>query len=392
MISSKGAGAANRLKVDYPHIIITHDICHAINLVLEHALESFPQEYIAGLSPLVKSITNSPLKTSQLRQAMLELGEDAHSIIKYVPTHWSSLDHCLRRIIILVEPLKLYLSKTNNQRMREWFNDKNITMLELLSCLIGHFDGYIIRFQKDNMDILLVCRLVKELTVLTAQQILDTDRMYKEYKIAAVSEQTQDELSYVDVVVSKVATTSQETLSRDYVRNTSSFIDYFHSNYHMQFKTLKKEDERFRMQFFTAAESFLKSAIWRIKSYLFGSSDNILLADCFSLKSSCSIGRLRELGGRFINTINPTRDLSTFNSQVGQLKLYHDEYKSIVNTNNTSNWLNAYKDRENELNKVYQLSRTVECFPYSSVNIERAFSHLKNVKNFPEESLPRRKH
>ena len=117
----KGAGAANRLKADYPHIIITHDICHAINLVLEYALESFPQEYISGSTSLVKSITNSPLKTSQLRQAMLELGEDVHSIIKYVSTRWSSLYDCLRRIIILVEPLKLYLSKTNNQRMREWF-------------------------------------------------------------------------------------------------------------------------------------------------------------------------------------------------------------------------------------------------------------------------------
>ena len=47
----------------------------------------------------------------------------------------------------------------------------------------------------------------------------------------------------------------------------------------MQYKTLEKEDERSRIQFFTAAESFLKFAIWRIKSYLFGSSDNILLAD-----------------------------------------------------------------------------------------------------------------
>ena len=34
MISSQGAGAANRLKETYNHIWITHDLCHIVNLSL----------------------------------------------------------------------------------------------------------------------------------------------------------------------------------------------------------------------------------------------------------------------------------------------------------------------------------------------------------------------
>jgi len=39
--SSKDAGITNRYSQEFPYLVITHDICHALNLVLSNAIETF---------------------------------------------------------------------------------------------------------------------------------------------------------------------------------------------------------------------------------------------------------------------------------------------------------------------------------------------------------------
>ena len=42
MISKKDAGLTNRLSIEVPHLVVVHDLCHAMNLVLASCIESFP--------------------------------------------------------------------------------------------------------------------------------------------------------------------------------------------------------------------------------------------------------------------------------------------------------------------------------------------------------------
>ncbi len=45
MISAAGAGATNRLQSNLPHLVISHDYCHALNLVIKIVIGCFPIKY-----------------------------------------------------------------------------------------------------------------------------------------------------------------------------------------------------------------------------------------------------------------------------------------------------------------------------------------------------------
>jgi len=69
MISSKaidGKGVTNRFKADLPYLIIIHDFCHALNLVLEQCLEAFPTEFTKIISKIASIFSRSPNKTARL--------------------------------------------------------------------------------------------------------------------------------------------------------------------------------------------------------------------------------------------------------------------------------------------------------------------------------------
>jgi len=67
MISSCGAGAANRLQGNLEHIIVTHDFCHCLNLIIKHATETFPTEPTRLVEQICQSFAKSALKTAQFR-------------------------------------------------------------------------------------------------------------------------------------------------------------------------------------------------------------------------------------------------------------------------------------------------------------------------------------
>ena len=54
MISSRGAGLANRLIKDYPYAIFVHDYSHIINIVAKNAVLELPKKIIK----MVKTITS----------------------------------------------------------------------------------------------------------------------------------------------------------------------------------------------------------------------------------------------------------------------------------------------------------------------------------------------
>ena len=42
MISSKDAGLSNRIMAEIPHVVHVRDLCHCYNLIIEDALQAFP--------------------------------------------------------------------------------------------------------------------------------------------------------------------------------------------------------------------------------------------------------------------------------------------------------------------------------------------------------------
>jgi hypothetical protein len=86
MISSRGAGATNRISVEIPLLIISYDICHALNLVMKKCIATFPKKYINIITEISSIFSYSGVKTAELQEIMEKKGTKPLKILRYVPT------------------------------------------------------------------------------------------------------------------------------------------------------------------------------------------------------------------------------------------------------------------------------------------------------------------
>jgi len=136
MISSKGAGATNRMQKEFSHIIVTHDLCHALSLALKHSIQTFPKEIYNIVLQISSHFSNSPQRTSLLKNLMTVASNKAqkvNSILRFVPTRWSSFYNCLERIIEMKEQIKAYFKEYGNLDEQAYLEEPNLLMLRLSS-------------------------------------------------------------------------------------------------------------------------------------------------------------------------------------------------------------------------------------------------------------------
>jgi len=143
MISGGNAGATERLQKDIPHLVVTHDLCHAFNLIVEHCLESFPHEYRNIVSEISTRFSMSPLQAAQLKTYLKDKDEAVLTITRYVPTRWTSFVDTLDRILDLSAQLQgffsdqIQLKKSNSKKNSEsYLSPPNLMMLNLLQMLL----------------------------------------------------------------------------------------------------------------------------------------------------------------------------------------------------------------------------------------------------------------
>ncbi len=75
MISGGKAGATEILQKDIPHLVITYDLCHALNLIVQNCLESFPHEYRNIVSEISTRFSMSPLQAAQVKTYLKDKDE-----------------------------------------------------------------------------------------------------------------------------------------------------------------------------------------------------------------------------------------------------------------------------------------------------------------------------
>ncbi len=139
MRGSQGAELANRFKSELRHIVIIHDFCHILNLVMKDALLSFPTE----ISSIVEQVNLTFFKSSQQCAMLKEIikknlrDETAvENIKRYVQTRWSSYLESLKRIILLKDSLKECYELWSTSNQKKFFSDQNILILQLLETLL----------------------------------------------------------------------------------------------------------------------------------------------------------------------------------------------------------------------------------------------------------------
>ena len=153
MISSDQAALANRLKNDYPHIVVVRDLCHLYDLICEEALKEFPLYVINFIKKVCSYFRGSAQRKACLSEIQLSAGVLAKNVIKikkYVDTRWLSLRECTDSIIKLWRYLLIFVDKEDTP-FEESFNSETQLYLSLLSCLLNKIDYYCKYFQEPNL-------------------------------------------------------------------------------------------------------------------------------------------------------------------------------------------------------------------------------------------------
>ena len=318
MISLKDAGLTNRLRNDIPHVIVTINFCHALNLVLKACIKQFPKEYRKFMEDVAKTFSKSPQKVQKLKEIICHSHKEEKvlSIIKYVKTRWSSFQECLSRILEMREPLKSFFEKEKDTKKLSFFDLENTLILQLLLCLVNKVNKYIKLFQKDNLDMMSIVFILKECAITLGDfkyKILDDHENF-----TVIKPFMDNDEYYHKIEKFLLDQNVQETLKE---RTFEEFQSYFiekHPNFQ---KDLLNVSEEFRAKFFELAKIFLMTALQQIKDRLpWEPSKIIILTDAFKMKNTSSIKNLQILGTYFSNVI-PENELSKFNDELISLEV-----------------------------------------------------------------------
>jgi len=116
LISSGMKSMTSRLmnEGDTKHIVVVHDICHALNLALKDCLSCFSPELIKIVNRISESFSKSPHNSARLKEIIGEMKDKdtkVSAIKKYIKTRWSSFRDSLQRILQLWLYLVLFFKE-----------------------------------------------------------------------------------------------------------------------------------------------------------------------------------------------------------------------------------------------------------------------------------------
>jgi len=385
MISSKGAGATNRLQAEFPYIIVVHDLCHALNLVLKSSILKFSKKHQKIIKKICSLFAQSPkqaaiLKGIQMQNQISNQDSKVLQVLRLVETRWSSFVDCLSRILDIKESLITYFNQYGSQEEKEYLSSEKILMFKLLHCLTSQVHVYIKIFEEENIDIISLVRNLKECGALFGDYI---------YKIT--SSQSDDDYVDKDQLFKKLKPyftqeTNQEQYYESIKRNFEDFKVYFlarHPNFNNELASLSEENQN---NFFNAAKAFLEEALLQLRDYLpWKDSQILLLADSFLLKTQYASTNLNNLAAQFSNIISKD-ELSLFNLETSRLTFAGLDVRKRIKKGG-ANYLEGWKQVEQDFPLIYRLARAIWTLPYSSASIERNFSVMGDIKTIKRNKL-----
>jgi len=395
MISSVGAGVTNRFQSDLPYLVITHDFCHALSLILEDCIQSFPTEFQDIVKNISSMFSRSPSRAANFKRLIKEefqilrpTNQDEEeknneeinikvlSILRYLKHRWSSFYDALYRIIELAEPLKKFIESEYKLLApeREYLNPKNILMLKLFLCLTGMINDYIKDFQRENMNMTEIVETVKECQLMFAEYILDlsADNLRNESQ----SQKKSKVYDQIYEVLTPVLKEREESYLFDtYERKEDSFRENF-LNKHTEFVQILSDMEDIQDEFFANARSFLTTAFNQIKTRLPDPDSIIFLTESLKMNDKSCIDKVRTIANRFKNVISEA-ELGIFNKELIKLQYRFEEIHDKITKHS---FFEAWESEKNKFPLVYRLARAIQTLPYSTTFIERSFSSALNIK------------
>ena len=385
MISSKTAGLTNRYKAETPYITVVHDYCHALNLVMKSCISRFPAKYTNIVSSVPEVFRHSSIKTYRLTQILGQNPDNEskiQTVLKYVPTRWTSFHDCLHRIVQIFEALRTFFEEEGSVAQKSLFNPENYKMLQLMDILLGKISRFIKDFEGDDLDILFVVKRIKLAVVTIAESLFDLDEQHTEFRAPSSVENKFRKLA--ELIDPSTTRTSQVYLDR--VRNKSDFNKILIKKHPNLEKVVAGTSANFQKLLYEQAEDFFHETFEALKQRLPLLDRRIMNLDCMLLpNTSTAFDDIRLLGTTFTNIISADYQ-NKFIDEVMALEAQEDEFQSRGGSSRSS-LSNFWKEESRQFPLIYRLACALQVLPYSTASIERNFSAMGIIKTLKRNQL-----
>ena len=139
-------------------------------------IKKFPPQYsdiIGTVSEVFRHTSTKAYRLAALINQDPEIEGKIQTVLRYVPTRWTSFHEFLSRIVEIFKPLSRFFEGEGSETQRGWFTPENYKMLQLMSVLLGRISRFIKDFEKEDIDIVLVVKRLKLGVVNVAEFLFD---------------------------------------------------------------------------------------------------------------------------------------------------------------------------------------------------------------------------
>ena len=399
MISNGVNSLTSRIK-DSPglsHLVVVHDLPHALNLILKHSIKEFDDTSVPFIEKVTSHIVRSPQRSARLKDLIkASFGESsvATSLLKFVPTRWSSLSDCTRRVIkfwpcieeFYREEAKLKgKEEINKSKLTESFNPKVLQSLKLLLNLVEKVNSYIVLFQKEDIPIARVAEHLKTFAVQLGSFIFKG--LDKDFSNDSIKEKAFNELlPYLsDLKKYEKEEDDPHKQKKRSIEEFQIYLDEQESGLKAEVSKLPQEDQR---EYYEKAFKFMSSVIYQMKTRISWRDSStlelspILQCQSFLLPKHMEFKdvktNIQRLAKHFSNVIS-SLELTEIDIELHQLANHVEEIRKKIKIVGKESYLQVWHTEKSRYPLLYKLVCAVEAIQYSTSSIERLFSDLGNI-------------
>lgn len=369
MFSAKDKGVVNRLRDKFPHVIAAQDFSHSYNLVMQKGIGKLPSEPIALIKKISKHFGKSSIRRAKLNIIQNDMGEKGVTkpmkVLSYVETRWTSLLTAIERILLIWPHLEVYTDQEKAIGLSSLMTKENQIYLCLFSCLLQRLNAHIEYFEDNNREYSTILPKVIETLIMTAKFVIAEENL-----------QIPIGKSYLDCLLELPF--KDKNKMAHYICDLASFKKQFLLKYSYLELDLKFCSEEFCEKYYSFAKDFFVEVICKMLEYIpFGNS----------ILNSCEVVRAERfdalkwtnLAKQFTNIVGPQQQAAFHN----QLDMYEYNFSKFPSLSHESveTVLQFWNSKMNVYPLLSKIALACLTLPYSSVSVERTFSHLRDIKH-----------
>jgi len=379
-MTGKDLGASSRLKAAFPHIFTFKDISHIFDNALKKGLLAIPTNIKEIITDIISHFTLSTQRSSLLMQTLQEMGMKPLEVLKLSKTRWLSWKNSTERILELWPGLKQYFTAHGNLTQKDYFSDENELCIRILFLLISNISDLTEYFQRDDLFYSEVLEKLKHSYVMLANIILKKEHKTQQFDALF---QIPFNAKEKDIIKGKYDSSVIEKLVTG---------EEFGQNYLSRYDSIKElyskvpRDRKSLMM--SGAINFIYICLQKMRKKL--PFNNSIMAMAQVIFFECEYDETKWIGLKdsFPTILKTKKQRDDYTTEIRKIEYNYNKIRqrmlqSMISISPLKIWQGEISNYPN----IYLIAKAIAVLPYSSVQVERIFSAMKDIKNVKRNRL-----